>query len=176
MKEMRRSIQALSRNDCETVLNRNEFGILCLKPDDDYPYGVPLNYSYVDGIIYLHGAGEGYKIDAIRHNPHVCFTVVDTALEDYDAYSEFFRSVMVFGKAYMPESREEKVKSVTAFAEKLSPGNPKLQEWINRFIDHMAIIEIHIDHISGKHSIEYVRDSNPMRQDKPAHPKRNTVK
>lgn len=176
MKPMRRKVQTLSREDCEIVLSRNEYGVLCLKPDDDYPYGVPLNYSYVDGKIFLHGAGAGYKIDAMRHNPNVCFTVIDTALEDYDAYSEFFRSVIVFGKAFMPEDREEKIKSVTAFAEKLSPGNPKLKEWIERDIDKMSVIEIHIDHITGKHSIEYVRDENPMRRDKPTEPKRNTVK
>jgi len=173
---MRRIKQALSEQDCITVLKRNEFGVLCLKPDDAFPYGVPLNYSYVGGKLLLHGSDVGYKLDAIRHDPHVCFTTIDTALEDYDAYSTFFRSVIVFGQAHIPETREEKIAFVTAFAEKLSPGNPRLQAWLDRDIPHMTVIVIEIDHMTGKESIEYVRDSQPLRRDKPERPQRNTVK
>lgn len=175
MKEMRRKKQALSKDDCITVLKRNEFGVLGTHGLDGYPYGVPVNYSYNDGKIIFHGAGEGYKLDIIRENPKVCFTVIDTALEDYDAYSSFFRSVIVFGSAIIIKNREEKIKSVTAFAETLSPGNPRLQEWINRDIDRMSMVEINVEHITGKESIEYVRDSKHLRQDKPEKPIRNTV-
>lgn len=175
MKPMRRFKQALNNDDCKTVLSRNEFGVLCLKPDDDFPYGVPLNYSFVNDKIYLHSAKAGYKIDALNHNPNVCFTVIDTAIEDYESYSEFFRSVIVFGTAKIIDDRDEKIKSIKIFAEKLSPGNPRLNEWIERFLDKTSLIEIDIDHFTGKESIEYVHDDVHLNREKPDISEKNTV-
>lgn len=176
MRPMRRKMQALSHEDCETVLKRNEYGVLGTHGLDGYPYGVPVHYSYDNGKITFHGAGTGYKTDIIAENPNVCFTIIDTVLEDYDAYSAFYRSVIVFGKARILKDREEKIKSVTKFAETLSPGNPRLEEWIRRDIDRMNMVEIDVDYFTGKEAIEYVRDPKRLRQDKPEKPIRNTVK
>jgi nitroimidazol reductase NimA-like FMN-containing flavoprotein (pyridoxamine 5'-phosphate oxidase superfamily) len=36
---------------------------------------VPLNYAYRAGKIYFHGALEGQKLEYLKANPRVCFTV-----------------------------------------------------------------------------------------------------
>ena len=55
-------------------MREEEIGYLGLA-DDGQPYVVPLNYAYAAGKILFHCALTGRKLDAIRRNPHVCFTV-----------------------------------------------------------------------------------------------------
>lgn len=73
-------------------------------------------------------------------------------------------------------SDEEKIRSIRIFAEKLSPKNPRLEEWIRLDLSHLALIEIEIDFMTGKESIEYVRDEKYLSRKRPENPKRNTVK
>ena len=64
-----------SHEEMEEILRGNGFGFLGLV-DDDESYVVPLNYSYHDGgRILVHCAHVGKKIDILRKNPNVCFTV-----------------------------------------------------------------------------------------------------
>ncbi len=63
-----------SREEMERVLHEENVGYLGLSVDGQ-PYVVPLSYAYVDGRILFHCALTGRKLDAIRANPHVCFTV-----------------------------------------------------------------------------------------------------
>jgi len=47
--------------------------------DGEIPYVVPLNFIWMNGALYFHGATEGKKINLIHANPNCCFTVS----EDY---------------------------------------------------------------------------------------------
>ena len=64
-----------SRTEMEELLRQEVFGCLGLVDEEGRPYVVPLNYSYHDGKILFHCAFEGKKLDCIRANPNVCFTV-----------------------------------------------------------------------------------------------------
>jgi len=63
-----------SRAEMEQILHEEVFGFLGMS-NEDRPYVVPLNYTYMDGRILFHCALEGKKLDLIRANPQVCFTV-----------------------------------------------------------------------------------------------------
>ena len=63
-----------SREEMEQILREEVLGYLGLAGDGP-PYVVPLNYAYAAGKILFHCALTGQKLDAIRRNPHVCFTV-----------------------------------------------------------------------------------------------------
>lgn len=63
-----------SRGEMEAVLRGGTLGFLGLCRDGQ-PYVVPLTYAYDDGKILFHCAREGRKLDCIRANPQVCFTV-----------------------------------------------------------------------------------------------------
>ncbi|MDF2836509.1 MAG: pyridoxamine 5-phosphate oxidase-related FMN-binding, partial [Paenibacillus sp.] len=43
--------------------------------DGNAPYVVPLNYAWLNGCLYFHGAQEGRKMDIIRRNPEACATI-----------------------------------------------------------------------------------------------------
>ena len=75
---MRRFKQQLPEDECSAILNTAYRGFLSVIGDNGYPYTVPINYVYVDGILYFHCAAEGHKLDALCVCDKACFTVIDT--------------------------------------------------------------------------------------------------
>jgi nitroimidazol reductase NimA-like FMN-containing flavoprotein (pyridoxamine 5'-phosphate oxidase superfamily) len=63
-----------SREEMERILREETLGYLGLSMEG-MPYVVPLNYGYVEGKIVFHCALTGKKLDYLRANPQVCFTV-----------------------------------------------------------------------------------------------------
>jgi len=63
-----------SRQEMEAILRAETLGYLGLASDDG-PYVVPLNYSYIQGKVLFHCALTGKKLDHLKKNPNVCFTV-----------------------------------------------------------------------------------------------------
>jgi uncharacterized protein len=63
-----------SRQEMETLLREETIGYLGLSTGDA-PYVVPVNYWYVDGRILFHCALTGKKLDYLKANPRVCFTI-----------------------------------------------------------------------------------------------------
>ena len=80
------------------------------------PYVVPMNFGYQDGIIYLHSAPRGTKMEILRSNPDVCFEadveVEITSSETPCKWGAKYRSVIGFGKAGFVEDIEEKKKAL----------------------------------------------------------------
>lgn len=70
---------------------------------EDIPYVVPLNYVWFEGKIYFHGATEGRKMEILKKNANVCFTVSEclgTMTDLVPAKTDTaYMSVMIFGKA-----------------------------------------------------------------------------
>ena len=74
-RQMRRKEYTMSYDEILEALKGQDHGFLGTVGEDGLPYVVPLNYIYHDGYIIFHCALEGHKLDNIRHNPQVCFTV-----------------------------------------------------------------------------------------------------
>ena len=82
--------------------------------DGDEPYVIPMNYGYTmcDGelTLYLHGATTGRKLDLIRKNPKVCFSLeCDVAPFEGNLpcqYGTVYSSVMGRGIAEIVEDVE----------------------------------------------------------------------
>jgi uncharacterized protein len=81
---------------------------------DNHPYVLPFNFGFKDGVIYLHSAGSGKKMEILRQRPQVCVAFsTDHQLKftnDHVAcsYSMRFRSVLAFGKVVFIENPDEK--------------------------------------------------------------------
>jgi nitroimidazol reductase NimA-like FMN-containing flavoprotein (pyridoxamine 5'-phosphate oxidase superfamily) len=63
-----------SQHEMEKILSEERLGYLGLSTQGR-TYIVPLNYAYVEGRIIFHCAQNGMKLDYIRENPKVCFSV-----------------------------------------------------------------------------------------------------
>lgn len=156
---MRRSRQLLDEKTCVDILARNTSGVLSLTGDDGYPYGVPISYAYSDGRLYFHSAREGHKISAIKHCDKASFTVIDKDEIVPAEYTTYFRSVIAFGRVRLLDNREEIINALRILAKKYSPDESEehLKKAIDNEISHVAVIELEIEHMTGKEAIELVR-------------------
>ena len=65
----------------DEIINSCDLCHLGVIDTENRPYVVPMNFGYLDGYIYLHGANFGKLIDSLKKNPDACLTFcTDTVL------------------------------------------------------------------------------------------------
>lgn len=74
---MRRANREIPEEAAKHLLKQSRRGVLAVNGDDGYPFAIPVNYFYnqEQDKIYFHGAKSGHKVDALKKNDKVCFTV-----------------------------------------------------------------------------------------------------
>ncbi len=156
---MRRKNQQLSREEAIGILQSCPTGILGLIGDDDYPYTVPLNYVYGDDKLFFHCAKEGHKIDGMRKNDKVTFCVVEQDEVVPKALATKYRSVIVFGTARVLTGDAERRDALDRLIEKYSPDYREVgKQAIEKEWDLVSVVEIKIEHMTGKTAIKGVMD------------------
>jgi nitroimidazol reductase NimA-like FMN-containing flavoprotein (pyridoxamine 5'-phosphate oxidase superfamily) len=156
-RNMRRKKQILKKEKINEIMKKNTNGILSCTGDEGYPYGVPVSFVYFNEKIYFHSAKSGHKIDSIKNNSKVSFTVVDKDQIVSEEYTSYFRSVIAFGKARLVEG-EEWYEGFKELVEKYSGDQPeeaKIKEI--KECTRSLIIAIDVEHITGKEAIELVK-------------------
>lgn len=156
---MRRKRQQLSTEESEAILKRMTNGTLALHGDSGYPYAVPLSYVYSEGKIYFHSALQGHKVDALRRDDKVSFCVVERDDIQPAEFTTYFRSVIAFGRARILTDEAEKRAALQLLADKYSSGMPGLEDEIAKGFRRLLMVEIDIEHLTGKEAIELVRKS-----------------
>jgi len=156
---MRRSGQQLTRQQCFDILSSATHGVLALHGDDGYPYAVPMSYVLWDEKIYLHCAMTGHKMDAMKSNEKVSFCVVAQDKVVPETYSTDYLSVVVFGKARIMEDEKEKREAIARLTLRYAPAEPQshMDAEIAESIGHLAMVEISIEHITGKQSLHMAK-------------------
>ena len=158
-REMIRKKQALSPQEIEHILYKGTSGVLALMGDNDYPYAVPISYVYVGEKIYFHSAKCGHKLDAIGKNANASFCVIDQDLVVPEEYTSYFRSVIAFGQIQIITDERKKRSAIEKLAVKYAPNNTAVScdNAINREWKSLCMLEMIIDHMTGKEAIELVR-------------------
>ncbi len=161
---MRRKKQALSKEECAAILNRGTSGVLALAGDNDYPYAVPISYVYDEGKIYFHCAKSGHKLDAVNRKAKVSFCVIDQDQIVPEEYTSYFRSVIVFGTMRILNDDSEKRNAIDKLALKYAPNDTEenRRNAIEREWKPLCLLEMGIDHMSGKEAIEFVKKKHKM--------------
>ena len=154
---MRRFKQQLAVGDAVKILNSCTNGILSLVDTDGAPYGVPISYVYDGGNhIYLHSAACGRKIDCIKADSRCSFCVVSQDNIVPEEFTTYFRSVIVAGRIKILTDAEEILHGLIMLSDKYCPGIDPTKE-IDKFRNTVKVLRIDIDSITGKESIELVR-------------------
>ncbi len=96
---MRRKDRLLPNDETISIIEKGEYGILSTVSSTNEPYGVPLNYCFIDGNIYFHCAHEGKKLDNIANNSKVSFCVVGETKIQPGEFTTKFESCIVQGTA-----------------------------------------------------------------------------
>ena len=151
-RKMRRSPQALSREEAVELLKTETRGVMSVQGDDGYPYGFPINHYYDEAAnkLYFHGANFGHRVDAVKRDPKVSYCVYGGEYQVEGDWAKYVRSVIVFGKAELIEDRDEVMKWSRALCTKF----PCPQEYVDMEIEKDAprtlVIAIDIEDMNGK--------------------------
>jgi len=138
--------------DLEAILHSAQ---ICHLPmvDEGKPYVVPINFGYEEGTLYFHSAPEGRKIDVLKQNPEVCFSVVArheiVVSERACSWTAEFSSVTGTGKAEILNDREEVEKGLTILMQQYSDAE---YDFSDENLDGIVIIRVEIEEMTGKSS------------------------
>ena len=100
--------------------------------DASMPYVIPLSFGYSlnSGVLelYFHCAHVGKKLDCIRKNPNVAFSMcienrIEIHEEAYCKSGRFYASVVGQGKAEIVEDIAEKCRGLSLLMERLAAGS-----------------------------------------------------
>ncbi|NQU66052.1 MAG: pyridoxamine 5'-phosphate oxidase family protein [SAR324 cluster bacterium] len=121
--------------------------------DGDYPYIVPLNFGYSEGVLYFHGALKGKKLSLLQKNNQAAFEF-DTRLEIVEGeeackWSMKFQSVCGFGKVSMIETPQEKKRAVERI---MAQYSEQAFELTDKAVSGIAVYKLEIEQMTGKQS------------------------
>lgn len=152
------------RECLEAVLDEVGHGYLGVTGADGSPLVFPLNFVRSGDLVYFHGAPAGEKMSAIERDSRVGFTVVDAGslIPSYlrnprsaCPATQYYRSVMIRGRARVVEDPREKARALQAMMEKLQPegGHEVIEAEAELYVKALrvtAVVAIEIESMSGK--------------------------
>ncbi len=149
---IRKKKNELSQEEAKSLLRTSRRGVLAVNGDDGYPYAVPINflYSEEEGKIYFHGARVGHKVDSIKKDDKICFTVFGNECIKKEPWAPFVQSAVVFGRCKLITDQEYAIELVRKFASKYYPGADLIEEEVQASGKAVQMFEITIEHLSGK--------------------------
>lgn len=147
---MRRFKQQLSPEQCEAILTGAYRGFLSVNGDDGYPYTIPMNFIYSNNHIYFHSAVTGHKIDSINRSCKVCFTVINDPIKEENDWWFHVSSVVCFGQMQIITNEDERIRILRQFGAKYFPEGYDIEKELTHNAPHTAVLDLTIDHISGK--------------------------
>lgn len=122
---------------------------------DGHPVVIPTAYGRVGDRLYLHGARASRMLKALGAGADVCVnvTLVDGLVLARSAFhhSINYRSVVVFGRARVVESGEEKRAALLAFMEHVVPGRwDEVREPTGQELDATLVLSLDLEEASAK--------------------------
>ena len=151
-REMLRKKQALSEEDCITVLKSQKRGVLAVLGDEDYPYALPINHYYndEDGHIYFHGAKFGHRVDSVKRHDKVSFCVYDEGYRREGEWALNIKSVIVFGRLVPVEDEDKMIDLCRRLSRKFTDDESYIENEIKRAGFRTLMYELVPEHMSGK--------------------------
>lgn len=137
---MRRKERQMSDADALALLSSQNWGVLSVAGENGIPYGVPVNYGFLDGKIYIHhtDAADSLLTSLLTQNSNVCFTVVGRHEVDEPILSTHYDSVILFGTAALVTDEDEKsdamMKMMTSLAPSMLPNIPSHSKTSRNYI------------------------------------------
>ena len=156
-------LEIKSKQKLIQFLNEQETGRICSMDKNGYPQIIPMNFVYVNDVIYMHSHTKGEKLENIKKNCKVGFEV-DKSLEFLPSYftdpsdasqaDTLYISVVIKGEAVIVTDRNEKTLALNALMKKYQPEGgyepitPEME-----VVDEVAIIKVVPISLRGKYKI-----------------------
>ena len=156
-------LEIKSKDKIKEFLNNESTGRIASLDEDGYPQIIPMNFVFIDNVIYMHSHTRGEKLQNIQKNDKVGFEV-DKNLEFLPSYfsdpndaslaDTFYISVVIKGKATIVTDKNEKTLALNGLMKKYQPegGYEPINTQMN-VLDEVAVIKINPNSIRGKYKI-----------------------
>jgi nitroimidazol reductase NimA-like FMN-containing flavoprotein (pyridoxamine 5'-phosphate oxidase superfamily) len=116
---------------------------------------IPTGYGRSGDTLYVHGSAASRMLRTLAGEVDICVTVsiLDGLVLARSAFhhSVNYRSVMIFGKARILESAEEKTEALRAFTEHVAPGRwADVRQPNDRELKATLVLAIALEEVSAK--------------------------
>lgn len=151
-RELVRKKNQISMEECIQLLKNETRGVLSVRGDDDYPYGMPMNHFYneEDGKIYFHCGKIGHRLDTLRKHDKVSFCVYDQGYRDEDDWALNVKSVIVFGRMEIIDDMDMIIDITTKLSHKFTQDDEYIQKEIQNSGSGTLLLKLNPEHICGK--------------------------
>ncbi len=139
--------------ELETIIRKCDACTLSMTDLDGKPYAVPMNFGYQDGVLYLHSAPDGKKIEILKQQPAVCASFST----DHDlrwqhsevacSYSMRYRSVLLFGNVSFIEDVEQKQLALDVIMRQYTDQTYK---YSLPALQNVCVMRVAVDSIEGR--------------------------
>ena len=149
---LRRKKRAITDEEARELLATCKRGVFAVNGDDGYPYAIPVNYFFdaEHDKIYFHGAKAGHKVDALKRDDKVCFTVYGNEHFEPGDWAPYVQSTVVFGRCHLIDDAAATKARVRELGMKYYPSAEEVEEEIAKDIKGVQLYEITIEHLCGK--------------------------
>ena len=151
-RELLRKNNELSFEECVRILKSEKRGILSVKGDNDYPYGMPMNHWFDEKSwkIYFHCGKTGHRLDSLKKYNKVSFCIYDNGYRISDDWNLYIKSVIVFGKINIVSESKKIVSIVTKLSHKFTQDDEYINDEISQHLQNTLVLELTPEHICGK--------------------------
>ena len=151
-RELVRKNKQLSNESCIELLKTETRGVLSVLGDDDYPYGMPMNFWYneEDGNIYFHCGNIGHRLEALQKHNKVSFCVFDQGYKEENEWAYKVKSIIIFGKIEIIDDMEQITDIVTKLSYRFVQDDEYIKEEIRLHGHRTLLMKLTPEHMCGK--------------------------
>ena len=156
-------LEIKSKEKIIEFLSSQQTGRISSIDENGYPQIIPMNFVFINGVIYMHSHIRGEKLDNIRRNQKVGFEV-DKSLEFLPSYfsdptdaslaDTLYISVVIKGNGSIVSDREEKTTALNGLIKKYQPegGYEPIKPEMD-VLNEVEVIKIVPKSLRGKYKI-----------------------
>ncbi len=156
-------LEIKSHEKIKEFLNEEHVGRIASIDENGFPQIIPMNFAFLNDVIYMHSYPRGEKIENILKNNKVGFEV-DRELEFLPSYfshptdasqaDTLYISVVIKGTAFLVEDDSEKTLALNGLMKKYQPeGHYESIKENDLVLDEVAVIKVVPQSIKGKYKI-----------------------
>ena len=156
-------LEIKSKEKIIEFLSSQQTGRISSIDENGYPQIIPMNFVFINDVIYMHSHTRGEKLDNIRRNQKVGFEV-DKSLEFLPSYfsdptdaslaDTLYISVVIKGNGSIVSDREEKTTALNGLIKKYQPegGYEPIKPEMD-VLNEVEVIKIVPESLRGKYKI-----------------------
>ena len=156
-------LEIKSKEKIIEFLSSQQTGRISSIDENGYPQIIPMNFVFINDVIYTHSHTKGEKLENIKRNQKVGFEV-DKSLEFLPSYfsdptdaslaDTLYISVVIKGNACIVLGREEKTIALNGLMKKYQPegGYEPIKPEMD-VLDEVVVIKIVPESLRGKYKI-----------------------